>query len=52
MLLVGLMHSHLASDKTGSMADDFAYMPPLEDASDKDRSSPRQGLSTPTSNFP
>jgi len=38
---------HLASDKTDGGEDDFAYMP-LEDASDHDRSSPRQGLFTPT----
>jgi len=30
----------------------IAYMSPLEDASDHDRSPSRQGLSTPTSNFP
>jgi len=29
--------------------DDFADMPPLEDSSDHDRSSPRKGLCTPTS---
>jgi len=39
---------HLASDKTGGREHDFADMPPLEDASDHDRSSPKQGLSTPT----
>jgi len=43
---------HIASDKTVGVEDDFAYMPPLGDASDHDKSSPRQELSTPTSNFP
>ena len=45
----GSLLGHLAFDKTGGGEDDFAYMPPLEDASDHDRSSPRQMLFTPTS---
>ena len=44
---VGSPLGHLA-DKTDGGEDDFADMPPLEDASDHDRSSPKQGLSTPT----
>jgi len=43
---------HLAYDKTGGGEDDFADMPPLEDALDHDRSPSMKGLSTPTSNFP
>jgi len=46
----GSLLGHLASDKTYVGEDDFANMPPLEDASDHDRSSPRQGLFTLTSN--
>ena len=38
----------LKVDETGGGEDDFADMPPLEDVSDHDRSSPKQGLSTPT----
>ncbi|XP_068466565.1 uncharacterized protein [Phaseolus vulgaris] len=45
---VGSPLGHLASDKTSGGEDDLADMPPLEDASDHDRSSPKQGLSTPT----
>ena len=49
---VGPLSGNLASDKIGIVKNDFAYMPPLEDASDYDRSPSKQGLSTPTSNFP
>jgi len=52
MANAGSLLNQLASDKTGGVEDDFAYMPPLKDASDHDRSPSRQGLSTPTSNFP
>ena len=45
----GSLSDQLDSDKTNEGDDDFAYMPPLEDASDHDRSPPRQGLSTPIS---
>jgi len=48
MLLAGLMQGHLASDKTYGGEDDFADMPPLEDTSNHYRSSPKQGLFTPT----
>jgi len=44
---VGSPLGHLA-DKTDGGEDDFADMPPLEDAFDHDRSSPKQGLSPPT----
>jgi len=37
----GSLLGHLVSDKTDGGEDDFAYMPPLEDSSDHDRSSPR-----------
>jgi len=40
---------HLAFDKPGGVEDDFADMPPFEDASDHKS---MQGLSTYTSNFP
>ena len=40
---------HLASDKPGGLEDDFAYMLPLEDASDHES---RKGLSTDTSDLP
>jgi len=43
---VGSPLGHL-DDKTDE-GEDFADMPPLEDASDHDRSSPKEGLSTPT----
>ena len=46
-LVEGLIDK-LKVDETGGVEDDFADMPPLEDASDHDRSSPKQGLSTPT----
>jgi len=49
---VGSFLGHLAYEKTGGVEDDFADMPPFEDASDHDRSPSRQGLPTPTSNFP
>ena len=39
---------HLASDKPGGLEDDFADMPPLENASDHKS---RKGLSTHTSDF-
>ena len=39
---------HLASDKKYGGEDDFADMSSLEDASDHDRSSPKQSLFTPT----
>ena len=45
----GSLLGHLSYDKTNGGEDDFSYMPPLEDVSDHDRSSPRQGLFTPTS---
>jgi len=48
----GSLLGHLAFDKKGGGEDDFADMPPLEDASDHDRSPSRQGLSTRTSDFP
>jgi len=48
----GSLLGHLASDKTGGEEDDFVNMPPLEDTSYHDRSPSRQGLSTPTSDFP
>jgi len=44
----GSLLGHYAFDKIDEGADDFADMPPLEDALDHDRSSPRQGLFTPT----
>jgi len=44
----GSLLDHLASNETDGGEDDFADMPLLEDASDHDRSSPRQGLFTPT----
>jgi len=34
----------LAYDKTGGVEDDFVDMPPLEDASNHDRSPSRQGF--------
>ena len=37
----GSLLGHLPYDKTDGGEDDFADMPPLEDASDHDRSSPR-----------
>ena len=46
-----LLLDYLASDKTDGGKNDFVDMPPLEDASDHDRSSPRQGLFTPTSDI-
>ena len=42
------LSGHLAFDKIDGGEDDFAYMSPLDDASDHDRSSPRQELFTPT----
>ena len=42
---------HLAYDKIDSGEDHFAYMYSLKDASYHDRSSPRQGLFTPTSDI-
>jgi len=42
---------HLAYDKTNGGEDDFADMPPHEDALFHDRSSPRQGLFTSTSDI-
>jgi len=45
---VGSLLGHLAYDKTDGGKDDFVDMLPLENASDHDRSSPRQGLFTPT----
>jgi len=46
------INSHrLASDKTDGGEDDFSDMPPLEDVSDHERSSPRKGLFTPTSDI-
>jgi len=44
----GSLLGHLASVKIDGGEDDFADMPPLEDASDHDRFSPRQGLFIPT----
>ena len=46
---VGPLLGHLASDKPGGGEDDFAHIPPLEDASDHES---RQGLSPYTSYFP
>ena len=46
-LVEGLIDK-LKVDETGGGEDVFADMPLLEDASDHDRSSPKQGLSTPT----
>jgi len=40
---------HLAFNKTDGGEDDFADMASLKDASDHDKSSPRQGLFIPTS---
>ena len=40
---------HLATDKSGGLKDDFADMPPLEDASDHKS---KKGLSSHTSDFP
>jgi len=34
----GSLLGHLTFDKIGGREDDFAYMPPLKDASDHDRS--------------
>jgi len=45
----GSLLGHIASDKIDRGEDDFADMPHLEDVSDHDRFSPRQGLFTPTS---
>jgi len=47
----GLVLGQLDSDKTKGGGDAFADMPPLKDASDHDRSSARQGLSTPISDI-
>ena len=44
----GSLLGHLASDKTDGGDNDFVDMPSLKDASDHDRSSPRQGFFTPT----
>jgi len=43
----GSLLGQFDSDKTNEGEDDFENMPSLEDASDHDRSSPKQGLSTP-----
>jgi len=48
---VGSLLGHLAYDKTDGGENHFAYMPPLEDASNHDKSSPKQRLFTPTSNI-
>jgi len=48
----GSLLGHLASNRTGGKEDDFVDMPLLEDASDHDRSPSRQGLYTPTLDFP
>jgi len=48
----GSLLGNLASNKTSEVEDDFANMPLLEDASNHDRSPSRQGLFTPTSDFP
>jgi len=45
----GSLLGHLSYDKTNGGDDDFVDMPPLEDVSDHDRSSPRHRLFTPTS---
>jgi len=47
----GSLLGHLAYDKPDGGENDFADMPPLENALDIDRSSPKQGLSTPTSDI-
>jgi len=51
MLLAGKIQGHLAYDKIDEGEDDFTDMSPLKDALDHERSSPRQGLFTPTSNI-